>query len=234
MICGSSLEYLEQARQVNCIYCGRMDLGYIVCPQKHYVCNDCHNKESIEVIERIAATTKSKDPLEIAEIMMSHPGLPMLGCQHAHIASGALLAAVKNEGSHKITDDDLKEVFGRLDRQAIGGFCGLTGICGVAPAIGAVFSIMLGSKCGMANEQQVTMDAAARASQIIADLTGPSCCKAYVRASLSMAVGLLKDKFGLALSSTNLTKPCAYVDKHPHGCRLEKCPYFGNIVRWQA
>ncbi|MCL6471448.1 MAG: hypothetical protein K6T91_01340 [Firmicutes bacterium] len=211
-----------------------MDSGYIICPQKHYVCNDCHNKGSIEAIERVTVTTKSKDPQEIAEIMMGHPGLPMLGCQHAYIAAGALLAAIRNEGSYKIADSDIKEAFGRLDKQAIGGFCGLTGICSVAPAIGVVFSILLGSKCGMAEEQHVTMDAAARASQIIADLTGPSCCKAYVRACLSMAVGLLKDKFGLALSATNPTKPCTYVDKHPHGCRLEKCPYFGNVVRWYA
>ncbi len=55
------------------------------------------------MIQEIASKTTSKDPMEIAEWMMSHPKLPMLGCQHAYIAAGALLAALKNEGLKKLS-----------------------------------------------------------------------------------------------------------------------------------
>jgi len=228
MICGSSLEYLGQAEELTCVYCGVSETGHVKCPNGHYICDACHNKESIEAIEDIAFTTTSKDPVEIAELMMSHPGLPMLGCQHAYVAAGAFLAAIKNEGSKKITNEDIKEVFKRTERQAIGGYCGLTGVCGITPAIGAVFSILLGSKCGKDIEQRITMDAATRISEAIRDLTGPSCCKAYVRASLFVATDILKEKFSIALPIQKRKISCTYIEKHPHACRGGRCPYFGD------
>ncbi len=231
MVCGSTLEYLNQAQDIACIYCGKIEPGHITCPQGHYVCDSCHNKGSMEAIEEIVFSTASKDPSEIAELMMSHPGLPMLGCQHAYIAAGALLAALKNEGSRRISNEDIQEVFRRVERQAIGGYCGLTGVCGIVPAIGACFAILLGSKCGTNIEQKITMDAVVAVSKAIAELTGPSCCKAYVRAALAVAVDLLNERFGISLPVKDGSLTCTYADKHPHGCRLEKCPYFGENRR---
>ena len=43
------------------------------------------------------------------------------------------------------------------------------------------------------------MEAVTRVSRAIADLTGPSCCKAYVRASLPVAVDIFAEKFGIDL-----------------------------------
>jgi len=225
MVCGSPLEYLEQAQDSTCTFCGKTEQGHIRCLQGHYICDACHNKDPMAVIEDIAFTTTLKDPVEISEGMMSQPGLPMLGCQHAYIAAGALLAAIKNEGSTKITNEEIREVFKRTERQAVGGYCGLTGVCGIAPAIGACFSILAGSKCGKDFEQKVTMEAVTRVMQVITDLTGPSCCKAYVRASLSVAISLLKERLGIILPVGNLVT-CSYVIKLPHGCRETKCPYF--------
>jgi hypothetical protein len=226
MICGSPLEYLEQAQDLTCRFCGKTEHGYIRCPQGHYICDACHNKDSMRIIEDISFKTTSKDPVEIAELMMSHPGLPMLGCQHAYIAAGTFLAAIKNEGSRRITNEDIKEVFQRIERQAVGGYCGLTGVCGIVPAIGACFSLLLGSRCGKDMEQRITMEVVTSVSKVIADLTGPSCCKAYVRASLSVAVNLLKERLGIVLPVKDLSIACAYTSKHPHGCRESKCPYF--------
>lgn len=157
---------------------------------------------------------------------MTHPKLPMLGCQHAYIAAGALLAALKNEGSKKITENDQREVFKRIEKQAVGGYCGLTGVCGIVPAIGACFSILLGAKCGKDLEQRITMEATRRVIEVIETLTGPSCCKAYVRASLLLAVDLLREKFGIIFPVKKLSVPCQFQEKHPHGCREERCPYF--------
>ena len=180
----------------------------------------------MKIIEDMAFSTNLKDPVEISELMISHPALPMLGCQHAYIAAGALLAAMKNEGSRKITNEDIKEVFKRVERQAMGGYCGLTGVCGIAPAIGACFSVLLGSKCGKDVEQKITMEAVTRVSRVITNLTGPSCCKAYVRASLSVSINLLKERLQMVLPVNDLSGSCTYSSKHPHGCRENKCPYF--------
>jgi hypothetical protein len=178
------------------------------------------------MIEEVVSKTTLKDPLEIAERMMSHPKLPMLGCQHAYIAAGALLSALRNEGSRKITESDLKEVFKRTERQAMGGYCGLTGVCGIVPAIGSCFSILLGSRCGKDLEQRITMEAARRVMEVIEKLTGPSCCKAYVRASLPVAVDALKEKLGISLPVKDLSATCLFDKSHPHGCRENRCPYY--------
>ena len=225
MVCGSSLEYLDNAVEKSCTYCQKTDLAHIWCPSGHYLCDACHNEDSLNVIETIALGTKSLDPVEIAEVMMSQPRLPMLGCNHAYIAAGAFMAAIRNEGTRKIDPEDMKEVFMRTGKQAHGGYCGLTGVCGIVPAIGACFAILTGSKCGKNEEQRIAMNAVTRVSQVIAELTGPSCCKAYVRSSLETAGDYLEEKFGIRLPVTKGTI-CNYPCRNPHGCREVKCPYF--------
>jgi len=225
MVCGSSLDYLEQASEVTCSYCGKAEHGHIRCPSGHYVCNVCHNKEAMQIIENISFTTKSDDPFEISALMMSCPGLPMLGCQHAYIAGGALMAAIKNEGSRGITDEHIREVFHRTEKQAHGGYCGLTGVCGIAPAIGACFAILTGSKCGTDQAQHITMEAVTRVSRAITGLTGPSCCKAYIWTALDVAVNYLVKSPGIVLQRGR-SSTCSYSAMHPHGCREIKCPFY--------
>ncbi len=231
MICGSPLEYLRYSADQTCTYCGKNDRGSIRCPEGHFICDACHTRDSRKMIEDIALTTKVKDPDAIAELMMSHPALPMLGCEHAFIAAGALLAALKNSPYAKVTNQDIQEVFDRTARQAIGGYCGLTGVCGIAPAIGACFSVFLGSRCGSDTEQKITMDAVIKVSQGIADLTGPSCCKAYVRTSLAAAAAIFAERFGIVLPVAKASTVCKDSNRHPHGCREEKCPYYHKPSR---
>lgn len=225
MVCGSPLEYLAQARELTCASCGAIERGHIRCPRGHYTCDPCHNRDAVAAIEDVARTTASCDAFEIAEAMFGDPGLPMLGCQHAFIAGGALMAAVRNKGSHGITNADLDEVFLRTAKQAHGGYCGLTGVCGIAPAIGACFAVLTGSKCGTTDAQRTTMEAVAQVSRAITGLTGPSCCKAYVWGALEVAVAYLRESLGVSLPA-RAAVACTYTDRHPHGCRGGRCPYF--------
>jgi hypothetical protein len=101
---------------------------------------------------------ESGKPLVIAETLMGDEDqVPMLGCENAWIATGALMAALKNEGTIKVTNDHIDEVLNRTRKQAIGGYCGLTGVCGIAPAIGACFSVILGAACPKDQETATTM-----------------------------------------------------------------------------
>ena len=227
MVCGSQLEYLNESRTVTCSYCGKIEQGHIICPEEHYICEACHNQDAMKIIEETAFSTKSADPFKIAEVMMAYPKLPMLGCQHAYIAGGAFMAAIKNEGTKPVTDEEINEVFRRTEKQAHGGYCGLCGVCGIAPAIGACFAVLTGSKCGRDEEQRITMEAVTRTARAITDLTGPSCCKAYVRTSLDAAVNYLKESTGIELTAANSIS-CKYSPNHPHGCRKGKCPYFAG------
>lgn len=177
------------------------------------------------VIKEMILKTASSDPFAIGEMAMSFPGLPMLGCHHAYIAGGALMAALKNQGACHITDNDIEEVFDRIEKQAHGGFCGLTGVCGITPAIGACFAVLTGSKCGLDAEQRTTMEIASMVSLAITQLTGPSCCKAYVRGALKVAVEFFSKQFNMELVSGK-HPACRFSSRHPHGCRKGQCPFY--------
>jgi len=228
MKCGAPLEYLDHAVELQCSNCGKIERGYIRCPNDHYLCDFCHGRESLEQIKALCLSTKSTSPFEIAEDMIALPHMPMLGCQHAFIAVGALMAAIRNEGTLKVGNDETQEAFTRTQKQTISGYCGLTGVCGIAPAIGACFAVLLNSKCGTDKEQRLTMQVVSRVCQTITDLTGPSCCKAYLRASLAVAVKFLTDCFQINLPSITGPLECQFPQRHPHGCRDYQCPYFAN------
>jgi len=150
----------------------------------------------------------------------------MLGCHHAIMAAGAFITAIKNEGSFEISENMLNQVYDRTQRQAIGGYCGLTGVCGVVPALGSCFAVILGSKCGTDKEQKMTMNAVFEIVKIIRDLTGPSCCKAYARKSIEVAQIFLEKNLNINLSKSNEAIICKHSKAHPHGCRKEKCSYY--------
>jgi len=232
-VCGSDLEYLHHSESLVCIYCGATEQGHVKCPEGHFTCEVCHGRDVMRMIEGVIFNTELQDPIAMAELMMSHPNLPMLGCEHAHIAAGALMTALKNSpyGKGKITDADLREVLDRTAKQAVGGYCGLTGVCGIAPAIGACFSVFLGSRCGSDTEQKITMNAVIKVSQAVAELTGPSCCKAYVRAALSEAVTMFAERFGIVLPVAKTSIVCKDSNRHPHGCREQRCPYYRKSAR---
>ncbi len=225
MVCGEKLQYREKAVQLVCSFCNRPDVGHIVCPNGHYICEQCHNQDAMRLIEEIILTTDSVNPHDTAELAFSLPGLPMLGCAHASIAGGALMAALKNEGTASVGNDEIREVLQRTRRQAHGGYCGLTGVCGIAPALGACISVLTGARCGTDEPQRTTMELVTRVTRAITDLTGPSCCKAYVRASLEVAVAFLAENLAIALPGGR-DVPCQYTARHPHGCRKKQCPYF--------
>jgi len=224
-ICGQPLDYLSVGKEMTCHQCGKTELGNIGCPNGHYVCDDCHGNHLFEFLLKDIQTTQEQSPFVIAEYLMSQERVPMLGCENAWIAAGAFLAALKNQGTLKITDDQISEALQRTKRQAIGGYCGLTGVCGIAPAIGACFSVILGAACPKDQETAKTMSVVGNIVHAIANLTGPCCCKAFVRAALTEAVALAQTFFNVSLAAPDQIV-CTYSARHPHGCRGDKCPYY--------
>ncbi|ATW26697.1 hypothetical protein DCMF_19770 [Candidatus Formimonas warabiya] len=225
-ICGQPLAYLSMGREMTCNKCGKTEIGNICCPSEHYVCDDCHGKDLFEFILHNIETSSEKNPFTIAEQLMRHKRVPMLGCENAWIAAGAFLISLKNEGTLKVTNDHIREALQRTKKQAIGGYCGLTGVCGIAPAIGACFSVILGAACPKDQETSQTMTVVGDIIHAISSLTGPCCCKAFVRVSLDKAVEYAQRFFNVSLASADKNMDCTYTARHPHGCRMEKCPYY--------
>ena len=161
----------------------------------------------------------------IANEIIDKTKLPMLGCEHAWVAAGALIAAIRNEKTIKITDEDIKEALNRTKKQAIGAYCGLTGICGIAPAIGSVYSVILGAACPKDTETSKTMFVVSKVIEDISKQAGPCCCKNFVYTALETACRYSKEYLGGTLD-TSYNYTCMDSHRHPHGCREEKCRYY--------
>lgn len=226
LVCGNRLEYLTQTQKFKCFFCGKEFDGYVVCPNGHSICEDCHNRPIIDKVKEVCLASTASDPFYVFEAMLKQPNIPMLGCHHAFMVAGALLGALKNEGTAKITEDVVDEIFFRIHKQAIGGYCGLTGICGITPAVGACFAFFLGSKCGTDQEQKIVMEITSEICRAITDITGPSCCKAYAWKSMEIAQRWFKQEFDISLLMPAQRIICHYESMHPHGCRLKRCPYY--------
>lgn len=222
------MEYFDQGKELTCSQCGKQEIANICCSNGHYICDVCHGKGVFDLVKDYVMTCKSTDPLEIAETLMGNKDqVPMLGCENAWIAAGALITAIRNEGSIPITDEQVQEALNRTARQAIGGYCGLTGVCGIAVAIGACFSVILGAACPKDQETATTMNVVALIVNTIANETGPCCCKNFVRKSLTEAIKFAKEHLSVSLPIIHETIICQHVNRHPHGCRMAKCSYFG-------
>jgi Putative redox-active protein (C_GCAxxG_C_C). len=222
------LEYFDQGKELTCSQCGKHEIANISCSNGHYICDECHGKGVLDLVKDYITSCKSKDPLEIAETLMGNKEqVPMLGCENAWIAAGALITAIRNEGSISLTNEQILEVLNRTARQAVGGYCGLTGVCGIAIAIGACFSVILGAACPKDQETATTMKVVAAIVNTIAEETGPCCCKNFVRKSLIKAAKLVEVHLSVSLPIVSVPQSCQHIERHPHGCRKEKCSYFG-------
>lgn len=226
LVCAKPLEYLTLAQKNKCFYCGKNFDAYVVCPDGHSICEECHNRSVIYKAKEVCLSSTSNDPYFVFDEMFKQSDVPMLGCHHAFMVAGALLGALKNKGTVNVTRDIVDEIFSRIRNQAIGGYCGLTGICGIVPAAGACFAFLLGSKCGTDQEQRIVMEVTSEISRAIADLTGPSCCKAYSWKSIEISQKWFKQEFDISLSDSVKRITCYYEAMHPHGCRKKGCPYY--------
>lgn len=223
-ICGAELEYLEEARAATCTVCGHTDNAHVVCPQEHYVCDGCHGAAFLEDLGRGLDEAGSASPHEIAEDLMALPNLPMLGCEHAHIAAGSLMRALENAGVEGVTAAHRVEALERTARQAVGAYCGLTGVCGVVPALGACYSVLVGGACGKGAETRGAMQLVSRLAAVTAEHADPGCCKAYVRAGLRETATFLEEHLGITTPPPPGTV-CADAERHPHGCRGSECDW---------
>ena len=223
-ICGQVLTYADEGRSLICSLCDRSEIGHVYCPGGHYLCESCHGAAVRDLLPQILKGSGATSPQESAEELFALPQLPMLGCEHALIAAGSLMTALKNRGDLGVTDRHVAEALQRTERQAISAYCGLSGVCGIVPALGACYSVLVGAQCGRGPETRATMELVSRLASITAQEAEPGCCKASVRSCLAETERFLEERLGIPASEKTVIV-CRDVDRHPHGCRGASCAY---------
>ncbi|MHA1151023.1 MAG: DUF5714 domain-containing protein [Promethearchaeota archaeon] len=229
-ICGQELEYatnVETCITINCDFCGNLANANIFCPNGHYVCDICHSKGAIEIIEQLCESSIEKDPFTLADQIMKHPKFKMYGPEHHVLTPAVLLTSLKNNNIKKtngqdITKMDIKETIKRASKIP-GGWCGFYGSCGAGMGSGVAISVFTGATPAKDKERTLANKMTSKALNKIADNL-EHCCKRSVRISICEALSFLQEEFGISLNYN--PKKCEF-SRLNDKCETQKCPFFG-------
>jgi len=226
-ICGKPLKYLNPAEERKCEICGNVSSANAVCESGHFVCDKCHTKDSRVFISEYALSTKSKNPLLIAEEMMKNESVNMHGPEHHYLAVAALLAAYANAGGKIDLHKSLEAARQRAEKVP-GGICGFWGSCGAGVASGMFVSIITGATPLSKEEWGLANLATSEALAKISKGGGPRCCKRDVYTSLLSAIDFTAKHFKVQMEKTENMK-CVFSGKNGT-CKKTECSYFNGTV----
>jgi len=228
-ICGGELTYAilpEEYRDLECEFCSKQFKANTFCKEGHYICDECHSKKAIEVIDEMCETTTIRDPFELADKIMNHPKFNMYGPEHHVLTPAVILTSLKNNdvskpNGEKITLFDIKEAIRRASKIP-GGWCGFYGSCGAGMGSGIAISIFTGATPSTDQERTLANQITARSLSRIADGL-EHCCKRSVKLSICETLDFLKEKFEVQLNYSE--KRCRYSGKNDK-CEEDECPFY--------
>jgi hypothetical protein len=220
-VCGTPLVYGTETVERRCAYCNQTFRAQIHCPKGHYVCDACHGKSALDVLEEISKNSTSTDPGEILETIMCHPSVSMHGPEHHVVVPVAIITAVKNAG-YPMPDSAIEKAIDR-GKGVPGGWCGSHGVCGAAIGVGIALSIISGATPLTGKERSLANKATAFALNNIVD-GHPRCCKRSSRKAIESAVTFLKEELRINLRTRQPVK-CRYSEVNAQ-CPKSGCVYY--------
>ncbi len=219
LICGGELYNIPgKSLLAKCNICGKEEATHTFCMNGHYVCDDCHRGEILELVLSMLMENESKDPVEMALEVFEIEGLNMNGPEYHSIFPGILVAAygnVKGNKSHEM----VKEAMNR-GKMVNGGFCGSHGACGAALGLGIAASVINGATPYSTVERCEANRLVSLALAAISESGGARCCK---RDGIT-AIKVFKDELGCFEYSGKEYICSQFPDNEV--CILARCPYF--------
>jgi hypothetical protein len=221
MICGNELIHNTYSEKLRCSYCNKEEESLMSCVNGHYVCNECHSKDALEIIEKICMESALTDPIALAAHIFNLNILPMHGPEHHSLVPAILVTAYGNIMNNK-SEKAIREAIKR-GRNIIGGMCGYYGACGAAIGTGIAYSVINNvtplskEKWGQANIMT------SLALQELGNIGGPRCCK---RDSIKSIETAMKNFEAFNNISRNQFI-CNQFSKNKE-CLHNECPYFPN------
>jgi len=228
-ICGKNLEYIgssENYKEFQCYFCKRNFSVNTYCPNGHYICDECHSKDPIKIIEDFCEKTELKDPFSIADLIMEHPKFKMYGPEHHVLVPAVILTALKNNqvkkpNGEEIIFSDIKEAINRASKIP-GGWCGFYGSCGAGMGSGIAISIFTSANPSRDIPRTLANKMTSRSLKSIADNL-EHCCKRSVRIAIMEFIRFLDNEFSIKLEY----KPykCPFSNRNDK-CEKKKCFLF--------
>lgn len=219
-ICSAVL--VEKETEAVCSFCGNKEETEYLCPNNHYVCEDCRTATQTEIIERVCKSTKSTDPIELANLIMKHASFNQYGAEHHVLVAPIILTTLNNLGYTSISNAKINAAIKRGNKIPYGS-CGTMGVCGACVSAGITVSMITGANYLKDKERNLTLTTTAKALQAITELGGPRCCKYSVYESIKTAWNVLKTDLDFHLPDLQIK--CEFQGKL-NDCHLEKCKYY--------
>ena len=221
LICKAPLEYLETDELMECELCHKKQSSKTRCVNGHFVCDECHTSGMDEIIS-ICFNSKSVNPIEIMEEMMSMPSCHMHGPEHHTMVGSALLTAYKNAGG----DIDLKTALYEMQKrgkQVPGGSCGFWGACGAGVSTGMYVSIALKATPLAKESWGFSNQMTAKALNTIGQNGGPRCCKRDSYLAIMEAVKFTSENLGVNMELGQITCSRSHMNNQ---CIQKECPFY--------
>ena len=198
MVCGAALVYHPTEQQATCHYCGRLLSSNAACEQGHFVCDDCHTGDALELIERLCAASSTMDAVQLFSSIRQHPSMPLHGPQYHALVPGVLLACLRNAG-HPVTAEQLHAAIQR-GAEVCGGSCGFWGVCGAATGVGIGFSVLLEATPLKAAARQTVQEIVQQVLAEIAGYQAARCCQRDCWIALRSALRIAAKHWQLPLT----------------------------------
>lgn len=228
MICGKELIYFDSEINTKCSICGQNFKTNVICEDKHYVCDNCHSKDALDVILDYCSKSTIKNPLELAMLLMKDSKINLHGPEHHFLVPAALITVYSN----LFEDEDLKLKRLKIakDRASSvpGGLCGFYGSCGAGIGCGIFASVI-------SEATPLTSDSWGFSNRMtgfvlysLGEIGGPRCCKRNTWYSIIKASEFLYKEKGQKLFDFENARPvCTYKNKNKE-CIKINCPFFLN------
>lgn len=188
MVCGEELVYGAIEKEEKCHYCGILKSSSVTCKEGHFVCDACHSKEALAVIEHLCTTTQESDMLKLFYQIREHPSIPKHGPEHHSMVPAIIVTAYRNLGG-TLPPNALKTALNR-GSSITGGACGFLGICGAAAGVGIAFAIILESSPMKAQARSSAQKVTHAVLGQIAQYEAARCCNREVWTALNIASSL--------------------------------------------
>lgn len=222
MVCGEGLVYGTVEKEETCHYCGVLKHSSVTCKEGHFVCDACHSKEALAVIEHLCSTSKQTDMLKLFYQIREHPSIPKHGPEHHSMVPAIILTTYRNLGGI-LPQNALKTALNR-GSSISGGACGFLGICGAAAGVGIAFAIILESSPMKAQARSSAQKVTHAVLGQIAQYEAARCCNREVWSALHIASSLSQAFLHVKLLAEEQVK-CDQKKFNQH-CYGKQCPIF--------
>lgn len=222
LVCSAPLEYLKAQTEMECHYCHKKFMSNTRCINGHYICDSCHGRMGLYVIEEICRNTKSRNPIAIMKEIIGSPHIHMHGPEHHVLVGSALLAAYNNAGGGLDLVRCLKEMQNR-GSQVPGGICGLWGACGAGISTGIFISLVTGASPLSGREWGLSNRMTSQSLEAISRTGGPRCCKRDSYTAILEAARFVTLHFGIQMELPEHVV-CGHFHKNTQ-CLGAGCPF---------